>query len=712
MKVLRHIAIALMLCPAGELTGAAQTSQQPPPSSEQPPPGAAQEAGGRLVVSGETVIVKGDVDKPAADSSVATKIDTPLLETPRSVSIMDRRTLDDLAAVNISQAHDYTVGLTPLDERGPAVSRGFPVDFYDLRRDGLRTYGWSVREPVALDRIQYLRGAAALFYGDGSPGGLVNLVLKKPLPVRQTEIGVGVGELDFRRLTVDTTGPLDAGRSTRYRVIGAAEWLDNGYANDERRLTFLPTISFDAGRKTTLSFDTELYSQRGRNYRRAVPVTDATQRGDFSQVPWNVSIAGPDDGWTGDNIAPGVRADVQLSDRTSLHAAARFTKIDGDLDLEALLRLAPDNRTAIRYHYREISTWNEYQTDVFAALVRSTGAIQHRIVGGLEYGFSTTDSQIGVGAASTIDIFQPVYGPPPSAVDLSPVRYDVTRLGLYGSDQIRLSKTVSIVPGVRASYLRIFDHVAASLPESASQALSTDTPVSPSLGVVVLPRPWFSVYSNYIRGFATPSPGSYLEDGRALAISTNDSFEAGMKADLAGQRLIVSAAAFHIGQTNVPELEATGFYRQVGAAESRGLELEAIGRLSRGLSARAGYALTRTEITRDVSGFTGNELPNAPPHLANLWLRYQSPGGRLSSLMIGGGIVHVSDRFTNRDNAVVVPGYTRFDLSGSYDLREAHVRLGLVAENVTNLRYVTSGTGAVFFAGTPRRVALQMTSRF
>src|SRR5262245_33783866 len=155
MKVLRHLAIALPLCPARDVTGAAQTSQASAPSAAPPPPPTpAQEAGGRLVVSGETVIVKGDVDKPAADSSVATKIETPLLETPRSVSIMDRRTLDDLAAVNISQAHDYTVGLTPLDERGPAVSRGFPVDFYDLRRDGLRTYGWSVREPVALDRIQ------------------------------------------------------------------------------------------------------------------------------------------------------------------------------------------------------------------------------------------------------------------------------------------------------------------------------------------------------------------------------------------------------------------------------------------------------------------------------------------------------------------------------------------------------------------------------
>src|SRR5262245_11274211 len=149
MKVLRHIAIALLLCPAVDLTGAAQTSQTSPPAAAQPPPPTpTQEAGGRLVVSGETVIVRGDADKPAADSSVATKIETPLLETPRSVSIVDRRTLDDLAAVNITQAHDYAVGITPQDERGPAFARGFPVDFYDLRRDGLRTYSWSVREPV------------------------------------------------------------------------------------------------------------------------------------------------------------------------------------------------------------------------------------------------------------------------------------------------------------------------------------------------------------------------------------------------------------------------------------------------------------------------------------------------------------------------------------------------------------------------------------
>ena len=91
------------------------------------------------------------------DASIATKTETALRETPRSVSVTERQTLDDRLAINVANTHDYTVGLLPADERGPAFSRGFPLSFDDLRRDGLRTYAWSVREPVALERVQYLQ---------------------------------------------------------------------------------------------------------------------------------------------------------------------------------------------------------------------------------------------------------------------------------------------------------------------------------------------------------------------------------------------------------------------------------------------------------------------------------------------------------------------------------------------------------------------------
>ena len=199
--------------------GALLIARQSSPANEQDAVPAREaptvrEVGGRLVATDEIVVVTGESDEPQRNSSVATKIETPLLETPRSISIVDRRTLDDLAVINVTQAHDYTVGMTPQDERGPAFARGFPVDFYDLRRDGLRTYSWSVREPVALDRIQYFRGPASVLYGDGSPGALINLVLKKPLPVRSIEIGASVGSLGFGRVR-----PMPPARSTPHEAF-------------------------------------------------------------------------------------------------------------------------------------------------------------------------------------------------------------------------------------------------------------------------------------------------------------------------------------------------------------------------------------------------------------------------------------------------------------------------------------------------------------
>lgn len=681
--------------------------QEPVPAPQQAPkPDEPRvvEAGGRLVLSGETVLVTASPDEPARHSSIATKIDTPLLETPRSITIVDRQTLDDMGAISVTQAHDYAVGITLLDEQGPGFARGFPVDYYDLRRDGLRTYSWSVREPIAIDRIQYLRGPAAVLYGDGSPGAVVNLMLKKPLPVARHQFGLSGGSAGFGRLTADLTGPMTERRRVRYRVAAAAEWLGNGYDNGERRFTLLPTLAVDLGTRGTLTVDTEWYSERGRNYRHAVPATTAAQRGDFSEYPWELSINSPDDGWTTGNVSPGARLDLQLGQRSAVHVAGRYTRINGDINGQGLAALAEDGRTALRFQYRDISTWNELQTDTFATTTVHTGRLEHRLVAGVEAGVSTADSEIGIGEAEPLDIFNPVYPDPPEP-ERQPIRFDVSRLGLYAIDQIRLGEQVIVVPAVRWSRFEIDDHVA------AGDARSTETVLSPSLGLVVLPRRWLSLYATYARGFEPPAPGLYLEDGRPLEPAEHDSVEGGVKADVLGQRLSATGAVFGIRRTKVPEPDALGFYRQIGEAGSRGVELEVVGSVTRGLVLRGGYAFTTTEITRDTSEFAGQELPNAPRHKSEFWLRYRVPEGAFGGLMTAAGIVSVSGRFTARDNAVVIPGYHRFDGTVSYDFSR-RIAIGLFGQNLSNRRYVTSGAGAVFFAGPPRRLAVQLTTSF
>ena len=127
---------------------------------------------------------------------------------------------------------------------------------------------------------------------------------------------------------------------------------------------------------------------------------------------------------------------------------------------------------------------------------------------------------------------------------------------------------------------------------------------------------------------------------------------------------------------------------------------------------RAGYAWNETEITRDASGQTGRELPNAPHHKADIWVRYRFPAGSLDRLTIAGGVVHVSNRFTAGDNVVVAPAYTRTDATAFYEISGSRLTLGLSAQNLTNRRYVTSGAGRVFFAGPPRRIAVQVSTAF
>lgn len=698
------VAVSLTL-PA---TAGAQPSASSPPSSQSAT--TEREAGGHIVITGDTVVVVGDPDVPADTSSIASKVETPVIETPRSVSVTERRTLDDRLAVSITNAHDYTAGLLPADERGPAYARGFLLNFYDLRRDGLRTYAWSVREPVGVERIQYLRGPAAILYGDGSPGGLVNMVLRKPLPESQAEFTASGGTLGFGRFTGDVTGPVDDGRRVRYRLIGAGEWLGNGYHNDERRLSFLPALSLDLGRTATVTVDSEFYHQQGRNYRHTVPVTADTQRGDFSKSPWDLSVAGPDDGWSGWNVSPGIRLDMQIGADATLHSAFRYTRIGGELDFDAPLSLASDGRSLNRFRYAESSTWTEWQADTFVTTAARTGSVGHTLVVGAESGLSTADTLVGIAAAPPLDIYDPVYaaGSAPSA--FSPSRYDVVRLGIYAQDQIRLLRSLIVVPGLRWTRVTVDDKVARPAITGAEQ-VSDDTRLSPSLGVVVLPRPWLSFYANASRGFEPPGPGQYLEDGRALALADVSSTEGGVKVDAAG-RVTASATVFGIRRTNIPEADGLGFFRQIGEGRSRGIETELAGRVGPGLFLQAAYAWTDTEITSALVGGVGNDLPNAPRHAANAWARYRVTAGRLAGAMVGAGIVHVGDRYLDASNVVVAPAYTRLDLSASYAFDRQRLRVGVGLLNATNRRYVMSGAGQVLWVGQPRRFVVQAGTSF
>jgi iron complex outermembrane receptor protein len=268
-----------------------------------------------------------------------------------------------------------------------------------------------------------------------------------------------------------------------------------------------------------------------------------------------------------------------------------------------------------------------------------------------------------------------------------------------------------VVPAVRWSHIGIADQVARAAGDFREADADT-AKTSPGLGVVFKAREWLSLYASGQQGFEPPAPGQYLGSGRALSPSENGSIEGGLKIDRPGGRLRASVAAYRIRRTNVAEAEATGFYRQIGEGASHGLELDASAVPVAGLVVRGGYAWTRAEVTEDISGFVGNDLPNAPRHKINLWARYRQPEGLLNRLTVAGGVVYVSERFIAANNLVVAPAYTRIDATASYALSGRTLALGVTAGNLTNRHYVTSGAGRTLFAATGRRIAIQLTSAF
>jgi iron complex outermembrane receptor protein len=694
--------VAQQPSPADQEKAGAKTADKKKEQEEEAPPDA-EEVGGRLIVRSEAIVVRADLDNPPLVSSIATKTATTLLDTPRSVSVMNRRTLDDIQAIDIAQAHDYTVGFTPADERGPAYSRGFRVGFYDLRRDGLRTYTWSVREPAALDRVQYLRGPAALLYGDGSPGGLVNLVLKQPLPVPRYAASLGAGQLGYQRATADLTGPLVASRAVRYRLVAAGEKLDNGIDNDESRLSVLPMLAFDLGEKTQLQLDGEYYDQRGRGYANVLPVTPS---GDLSIFPRGLNVASPDDSWRGWNLSGGLRLDVRFSNAAELHAAARYTRIDGDLDFHGPAGVDQAAGLLLRFAYREISRWDEYQSDSFAVLALGKGRVRHRLVTGVEAGLSRYDSQLGAGAATPIALHDPVYDPKGAPPTLRRAGSDTVRLGTYVQDQIQLGPRSTLVPGLRFSSVGIEDRVPGGPPPS------TENVFSPAFGAVFLPRPWLSLYASWSQGFEPPAADERSEDGRALEPTYSRSVEAGIKMELLNKSLIVTAAGFGMWQTNVAEFDSRGFYRQIGEGASRGIELELSGSPARGLVVRAGYAWDHTEITKDTAGFVGRQLPNAPDDKAELWVNYEARRGAPAPFSLGAGVVYVGQRFGDRANSFRLRAYTRLDATLAWRWRQGVAGLVLAGENLANARYATSASSSYVWVGSPRRVALTLTTSF
>ncbi|RYZ09314.1 MAG: TonB-dependent siderophore receptor [Comamonadaceae bacterium] len=666
----------------------------------------------------EAVTVTGTRERAyrAVIAPTANKSDTTVKETPFSIQTVTRELIEDRGVTTFGEAVRTVPGLTPQVGWGGSNDRfrlrGFATSA-NLKNGFRRSVFAPVDELVNIEQIEVLKGPASALYGRFEPGGVVNLVTKKPQERARTSFELTAGSEDFYRATVDSTGPLSDTLS--YRLTGA--WQDNRSFRDfvDARTAFVsPVFQWKLGAQTRLSAELEL-GRRNAAFDRGFGNSPL-----FLRVPIHHNYA---------------ERDARLKNDSALASLVLEHRFDSGWDLRAGLQGSHAKTDALWYPYgftplsgaqgpdpqvnrrKQRSIDAQTDTSVMAELSRrfETGAVRHRVLIGAdanrdEWDF-TADANIGPFGFPTnlpISLYRPVHGTGLNAA-LQPYdasNYRSRSVGLYAQDELQLGEHWRVLLGLRHDRSRSQGR-ADYLP--TRETLSrTDSAWSPRVGVTWTPLPAASVYASWSRSFLTEPFSGMLRNGSLPAPSRGTQVEVGTKLSLLDGRLEPTLAVFDIRRRNgtVSDPDDFNYVIQVGEQRSRGWELDVPFSISPQWRVLASYTHLKAEISQDSdAAMVGKLLANAPRRSASLWSTYDF-GGAAAGWSAGLGAIHVGARQANTGNTFVLPAYTRWDANLAWRFGPAQrYKLQLTVQNLGDKRYYDSGGAFVpTYPGAPRSV--------
>ncbi len=679
------------------ITSAATTATQPPPQQPQTPqaqePATPQEEPAAESDEPIELVVTGEQDGyRVTDTTTGTKTDTPLRDIPQSIQVVPQQILRDQQITGLDDALRNVPGVTQSFNSAASSFfsiRGFEAAATNLLRDGLvDPLAGQLTELTSIERVEVLKGPASVLFGLGNPGGVINLVSKRPLSDPFYAIDATVGSYSFYRGALDLSGPLNDSKTVLYRLNTAyrnrGSFIDF-YSGEQFNIS--PVVSVAIGDKTNLTLEGEYVDSRD-GYISGVPVIGTVLPNPNGEVSRNRSFGEPSDEIRQTITRLGYQLEHKFSDNWSLRNAFRFTFRDY-IDKQTIpLSLDEDNRTFNRF-YREYELENQNYTLTTNLVGKfSTGSIQHQLLFGIDWNRLENFSPRYIERqAEPIDIFNPVYGQP-----LGEITFDefsdnsqTNSLGIYLQDQIALTDNLKLLLGGR------FDTYDQKYEDFTNNTESTgsDSAFSPRVGIVYQPIPAISLYASYTRSFTPPSGTFFFGVDSTLQPERGTQYEIGMKADL-NSRLSATLAFFDLTRTNVSTADPNneGFTIQVGEQNSQGIELSMTGEILPGWNIFAGYAYTDARITQDNTFAVGNRLPNTAEHSFNLWTSYQIQQGELQGLGGGIGLFFVGDRAGDLDNTYDVPSYVRTDAAIFYN--KDRFRVALNFKNLFDVEYFES----------------------
>lgn len=665
----------------------------------------------------EATNISGELDSPvgedqgyvAKNSRSATKINTPLSETPRSISVVTEEQMVDRNVQTISEALRYSGGVQAGfygedNKQDWFIIRGFKQANNGLFMDGSRIYSsafysWQI-DPYMLERIEVLKGAASVLYGQTPPGGLINLQSKRPTAENRNEVGIQYGSFDRKQVNLDVGGKLDEEGDLLYRVVALSR--DTGTQVDDvdaARILLAPSMTINFNEDTSLTLLASLQKDRSDPQLQFLPSSGTISHNPNGDIDTDTAVGNPKyETFERDQYTLGYELNHRLSDTWDFQQNLRY----GHMDLELRQLFFYGNLTD-RVINRGL-TYNDGKADNLSVDNRLLGNwIGDRWENTLLLGYDYQQLKINdrspngypnFGVIPPLDIFNPgnntpLFGSIPIGNDVPVGDFALedkdTRAdqnGFYIQEQFKYDDWVFLLGGRYDRSRTDFDNQTTGEKNNVR-----DDNFTWSGGVAYVMDNGLTPYISYSE-FFLPVTDLNRVTGEPFKPQEGDQKEIGLKYEPQGLDAMFTAAVFELTQENVTKNQG-GVPTQLGEVRSRGIELEAQANVTENISLIASYTKLDPETTKTTNPAEKDKTPaNVADEMASLWGKYQFIGGALDGLEFGAGVRHTSSTYGDNTETLEVPSYTLVDAMIGYRIQD--IRLQLNASNLTDKEYVTA----------------------
>ncbi|WP_294332228.1 TonB-dependent siderophore receptor [uncultured Chryseobacterium sp.] len=629
---------------------------------------------------------------------LSTKSNLTMMETPQPIAIVTHEIIEQQQAKQLSDVLQNVNGIYVTSSRGNSQDsfggRGFILGNDNIFKNGSRINSGVFPEVTGLERVEVLKGANAMLYGNTAAGGIINMITKKPKFNFGGNIGINAGSWNSYKPVVDLYGPLS--KNIAFRVNGAYEYAESFRdVVKSEKYYFNPSFLFNLNDRSQLIVEADYLkndfipdfgigsiTNKDQSYR----LNDLVSRNVFFGTDWQYQNV--------EQVSTNVTFNHQFNDKWSLNATSSYQNYTKDYfstervqwgyekSTDRLVWKRPLNRTYNEQNYAsaQVNLNGEF----------NTGKISHKVLFGADADYGVADSYSYYNPANRLPygnnylygtngnsngllyLDSPASwasGDVPNAEKLEKNRINTRRIGVYAQDFISLTKEFKVIAGLRWSYIEnmptintkfktstngLVDLNSAPGKKLVDNSSSSDQAISPKIGFVYMPNDNFSAFATYTNSFVA-NVGK-LRDGEALTPTNIDQYEVGAKKNIWNNALAINLTVYQILYRNYYQaalddkgnpVDPTGLTKDfAGKMRSRGVELDITGNPTENLSIIGGFSYNNSVYldTPEIFGYVENQrLVRTPATTASASVFYKFtkvvPG-----LKIGVGVYYIGDR--------------------------------------------------------------------